>query len=407
MLPNKLKTMKRKVIALGVLMLMAGFQQAMGQDKEASEGYVFTSVKEIKTTPVKNQYRSSTCWSFSGIAFLESELLRMGKPEVNLSSMYVVRNAYSDKGERFVRFNGSNNFAAGGAFYDVIETIRKYGIVPEENYPGLNYGEDKHVHGELDAVTRAYVDAVVKNPNRKLSTAWLNGLNGILDAYLGANPANFTYNGKNYTPTTFAQSLGLNLDDYIYITSFSHHPFYTKFVLELPDNWAHGEVYNVTIADFEKIFDHAVDNGYPVAWASDVSDKGFSWSKGVAVVPDVNYEEMSGSDKDRWTKLSQKDKDAKLYAFDGPGKELTITQELRQEAFNNYQTTDDHGMLLVGKAKDQAGNVYFKVKNSWGLDGKYDGFFYASKPFVLYKTTSIMVHRNAVPKEILNKLGLK
>lgn len=399
--------MKKIALTLSLLIFAVGFQVAIGQVNDTVEGYVFTPIKEIKTTPVKNQYRSSTCWSFSGVAFLESELLRMGKPEVNLSAMYVVRNAYSEKADRFVRFNGTNNFGPGGSYYDVIETIRKYGIVPDEVYPGLNYGEDKHIHGELDAVTRAYVDAIVKNPNKKLSTAWKSGFSGILDAYLGINPSIFTYNGKSYNPNTFFQSLGLNLDDYIYITSFSHHPFYTKFVIELPDNWAHGEVYNVTIEDFEKIFDNAIDNGYPVAWASDVSDKGFNWSKGVAIVPEVNFEEMSGSDKERWTQLSQKEKDAKLYSFEKPGKEMKITQELRQEAFNNYQTTDDHGMLLVGKAKDQTGTVYYKVKNSWGADGVYDGYFYASKPFVLYKTTSIMVHKNAVPKDILNKLGIK
>lgn len=399
--------MKKIALTLSLLIFAVGFQVAIGQVNDTVEGYVFTPIKEIKTTPVKNQYRSSTCWSFSGVAFLESELLRMGKPEVNLSAMYVVRNAYPEKADRFVRFNGTNNFGPGGSYYDVVETIRKYGIVPDEVYPGLNYGEDKHIHGELDAVTRAYVDAIVKNPNKKLSTAWKSGFSGILDAYLGINPSTFTYNGKSYNPNTFFQSLGLNLDDYIYITSFSHHPFYTKFVIELPDNWAHGEVYNVTIEDFEKIFDNAIDNGYPVAWASDVSDKGFNWSKGVAIVPEVNFEEMSGSDKERWTQLSQKEKDAKLYSFEKPGKEMKITQELRQEAFNNYQTTDDHGMLLVGKAKDQTGTVYYKVKNSWGADGVYDGYFYASKPFVLYKTTSIMVHKNAVPKDILNKLGIK
>ncbi|MGE0078782.1 MAG: aminopeptidase C [Bacteroidales bacterium] len=398
--------MRRVVVFFNLLLFVFSFQFAIGQENEKSEGYVFTPIKEIKSTSVKNQYRSSTCWSFSGVAFLESELIRMGKPEVNLSAMYVVRNAYNEKADRFIRFNGTNNFGPGGSYYDVIETIRKYGIVPEEVYHGLNYGENMHIHGELDAVTRAYVDAIVKNPNKKLTTAWLNGFNGILDAYLGTEPTTFTYNGKSYTPAAFSQSLGLNLDDYVYVTSFSHHPFYTKFVIELPDNWAHGEVYNVTIDDLESIFDNAIDNGYPVAWASDVSDKGFNWGKGVAIVPDVNFEEMSGSDKDRWTQLSQKEKDAKLYTFTNPGKEMKITQELRQEAFNNYQTTDDHGMLLVGKAKDQAGNVYFKVKNSWGTDGPYNGFFYASKPFVLYKTTSIMIHKNAIPKGIRSKLGI-
>ena len=398
--------MRNLVLFLLILFLANGVNVAYAQETDKLEGYIFTPIKEIKATSVKNQNRTSTCWSFSGVAFLESELIRMGKGEINLSTMYVVRNAYTEKADRFVRFNGANNFGEGGSFYDVIETIRKYGIVPEDVYTGLNYGEDKHVHGELFAVTRGYVDAIIKNPNRKLSTAWKNGFNGILDAYLGVNPVNFNYKGKNYTPSTFFQSLGLNLDDYIYVTSFSHHPFNSKFVLELPDNWAHGEVYNVTIDDFEKIFDFAIDNGFPIAWASDVSDKGFNWSKGVAIVPDMNFEELSGSDKEKWTQLSQKEKDAKLYAFDKPGKEMKITQELRQEAFNNYQTTDDHGMLLVGKAKDQAGNIYFRVKNSWGSDGKYNGYFYASKPFVLHKTTSIMIHKNAVPKDILAKLKI-
>lgn len=400
--------MKKLIVLLGVLVCSLGIQNAVAQNEKEleskPEGYVFTSINEIETTSIKDQNRSGTCWSFSGLGFLESEMLRMGKPKVDLSAMFVVRTAYSDKAEKYVRMNGALNFGGGGAFYDVAAMIKKYGIVPMEVYQGLNYGEDMHVHGEIDAVTKAYIEAVVKNPNRKLSTAWHNGFDGILDAYFGELPTKFQYNGKDYTPKTFAQSLGLNLDDYVYVTSYSHHPFYSRFILEVPDNWALAEVYNVTIDDLEKIFDNAVDNGYPVAWASDVSDNGFSWANGVAIVPDMENEELAGSDMARWTKMSPREKSKK--AFEKPGKELKITQEMRQEAFDNYQTTDDHGMVLVGKAKDQIGNIYYRVKNSWGIDGKYDGYFYASKPFVLYKTMSIMVHKNAIPKDISKKLGL-
>jgi bleomycin hydrolase len=330
----------------------------------------------------------------------------MGKPAVDLSEMFIVRNVYAGKAEKYVRLQGSMNFAGGGSFYDVIETIRKYGIVPEEAYPGLSYGEEAHVHGELDAVTKAYVDAVIKNPNRKLSTAWKAGFDGILDAYLGVRPTTFTYNGKEFNPKSYAESLELKLDDYVYITSYTHHPFYSNFVLEVPDNWAWGGVYNLPLDEFAQVFDNAINNGYSVAWASDVSEKGFSYQNGVAVIPDANLAEMSNSEKSKWTELSSREKEAMLYKFEGPSFEKKITQEMRQEAFDNYQTTDDHGMLIVGIAKDQKGNKYYKVKNSWGTTDKYNGFFFASEPFVLYKTMSIMVHKNAIPKEIAKKLKL-
>jgi bleomycin hydrolase len=322
--------------------------------------------------------------------------------------MYTSKNTYLDKADRYVRMQGTINYAGGGSFWDVIETIKKYGITTEEVFKGLNYGEDRHVHGELDDATKAYLDAIIKNPNRKLSTAWKRGLEGIFNAYLGENPKSFSFNGKDYTPSTFAASLGLNLDDYVFITSFSHHPFYKQFILEVPDNWAQKEAYNLPIDEFGQIFDYAIDNGYTVAWASDISDKGFSYKNGVAVVPDVNVVDMSDSDKAKWTNLSDKEKETQLYTFDKPCFEKTITQELRQVGFDNLQTTDDHGMLIVGTAKDQNGKVYFKIKNSWGTAGsKYNGYFYASKAFLLYKTTSIMVNKNSIPKPIAVKLGLK
>lgn len=399
--------MKKKLSILLISLICLIYVRGFSQETK-TEGYIFTPVKEIKHTPVKNQSSSSTCWIFSGLGFLEAELLRIGKPEVDLSEMYISRNTFTDKAVRYVRMQGTINFGGGGSYWDVIETIKKYGITPEEAYKGLNYGEENHVHGELDNAGKAYLDAIIKNPNRKLSTAWEKGFEGILDAYLGANPKTFTYNSKEYTPMTFAQSLGLNLDDYVFITSFSHHPFYKPFVLEVPDNWAAKEAFNLPIDEFAQIFDNAIDNGYTVAWAADISEKGFSYKNGVAVVPDVNLTDMSETDKAKWTNLSGKEKDAQLYSFDKPCFEKTITQELRQESFDNYQTTDDHGMLIVGTAKDQNGKIYFKIKNSWGTAGsKYNGYFYASKAFVLYKTTSIMVNKNSIPKPIAAKLGIK
>ncbi len=399
-----MKRIKFYLTLMLLLNLSVGAVFAQEFKDEVKEPYTFTDLKVIPSTSVKNQNRSSTCWSFSGMAFLESELLRMGKPSVDLSPMFVVRNIYTMKADRYVRFNGTNNFGPGGSFFDVLEAIKRFGIVPMDVYQGLNYGEESHVHGEVDAVTKAFLDALIKNPNRKLSTAWENAFNGILDAYFGQAPQNFTYNGKSFTPETFAKYLEINPDDYVVITSFNHHPFYQKFVLELPDNWIHGEAYNVTLADFDRIIEYAIDNGFPVAWASDVSDKGFSWSKGVAIVPDFDDMENAGSDKDRWTLLSNKEKEKTLYSFEKPVKEMVITQDIRQIAFDSYQTTDDHGMVLVGKATDQLGNTFYKVKNSWGADGKYQGYFYASKAFVLYKSTNIMVNKKAIPADLLKKL---
>lgn len=394
--------MRKNTLLAGLLILSAS-TIALAQDKQ-TEGYIFTSLKEIPTTSVKNQFRSSTCWSFSGVGFFESELLRMGKPSVDLSPMFVVRKSYAAKAEKYVRMQGALGFSGGGSFYDVLDVIRKYGMMPMEAYQGLNYGEEKHVHGEIDAVTEAYVKAIIKNPNRKLSTAWLKGFNGIMDAYLGEIPESFTYKGKSYTPKSFAESLGINPDDYVCVSSYTHHPFYTEFIIEVPDNWQLATVHNVPMHEMMQIIDNAIDNGFPVAWASDVSEGGFSWKHGVAIVPDMESQELQGSDMARWTKMTAQEKNEK--AFEKPGKELTITQEMRQAEFNNFQTTDDHGMVLCGAAKDQAGNIYYKVKNSWGTDSKYEGYFYASKPFVMYKTMSIMLHKDAIPKAIRQKMKI-
>ena len=364
--------------------------------------FAFTTVKENKITPVKNQANSSTCWSFSGLAFFESELLRMGKPAVDLSEMFVVHRSYTDKAEKYLRMNGTSNFAPGGSFYDDVYVLKNYGIVPDSVMNGLNYGETKHVHGELDALTSAFMTTMVKNPNKTISTAWKPAFEGILNAYLGKLPTEFTVNGKKHTPVSYANSLGLNMDDYVSITSFTHHPFYTKFAIEIPDNWRWAESYNIPLDEFGRIFDYAVENGYTVAWGADVSEKGFT-RNGIGVLPETKKENLVGTDQAKWVGAPTP---TGKYAVNGPVKEQNVTQESRQLGFDNYQTTDDHGMLIYGIAKDQNGDRYYMVKNSWGEDSKYKGIWYVSKPFVMEKTINILVHKDAVPKEIRKKLGI-
>ncbi len=376
--------------------------------EKKAEGYVFEDVISLPTTPVKDQYRSGTCWSFSALSFLESEMLRLGKPEVDLSEMFVVWHTYSDKAIKDVRLHGHLNFAAGGAFHDVTNMISKYGIVPESVYNGLNYGEDKHVHGEMDRVLKQQVDGVIENKNRKLTTVWHDAIEGTLNSYLGEIPDKFDYKGKQYTPQSFATNfVGLDFDDYVEITSYTHHPFYSKFILEVPDNWSWDEMYNVPLNEMEEIIDYSLKNGYTVAWAADVSEKGFVTSnKGVAVLPAAPAEDMTDAEIARWEALPEKDKDKELYELQKPVPELEVTPEMRQEAFDNYQTTDDHGMQIVGTAKDQEGETFYKVKNSWGDYNEYNGYFYTSKPYVRYKTMCIMVNKNAIPQSIREKLEL-
>ena len=374
----------------------------------AQEGYQFTDKKVIgKTVPITNQYRSGTCWCFSTLSFLEEDIIAFGGEEMTLSQMWVVRHAYFDKAIKYVRLHGNLNFAVGGAAHDVPEMIAKYGIVPLEAYPGYNYGTTMPEFGEIDAVLKAYVEAIIKNENGKLTTAWINGLNAILDAYFGVRPEKFTYKGKEYTPKSFAESLPVKMEDYIEFTSFTHHPFYSTFALEVPDNWMWGEMYNLPLAEMTQIVYATLEAGHPVAWGTDVSEKGFNGGKAIGVIPESVEKNLIGSDAEKWGKLSEAEKRTKINNLEGPMKEMTITQEMRQEAFDNYQSTDDHGMVIVGTAEDQAGNPFFKVQNSWGESGPYKGFYYFSLPFFEYKTMDIMVHKSMVPKEIMKKIGLK
>lgn len=393
-----------KKLLVASLVLACSFTTVTAQENGE---YVFTPVKELKITPVKNQNRTGTCWSFSGVGFLEAELLRQGKGEVDLSEMFIVSHSYKDKADKFVRLHGELNFAQGGSFGDVLYATKHYGAVPESVMNGLQYGEDQHVHGELESLATSYVQTVIKNPNGKLSPVWKKGFDGIVDTYLGAVPEKFTYNGKEYTPQSFAKELGLNIDDYVSLTSYTHHPFYTAFPIEVQDNWRWDLSYNLPIDELMEVFDNAINTGYSIAWASDVSEKGFT-RNGVAVAADVKAFETSGSDQDKWVGLSRTEKDAEIKKMlEKPCQELVITQEMRQKDYDNYQTTDDHGMMIYGIAKDQTGKKFYMVKNSWGTDNKYKGTWYVSEPFAAYKTMNIVVHKDALPKAIKTKLGLK
>lgn len=373
-----------------------------------STGFEFTDVKVVKTTPVKDQNKSGTCWSFAGVSYFEDEIMRKGGPELNISEMFIVRQCYLDKAKKYVRMGGTINFAQGGSILDIPYVWENYGAIPEEVYAGLNYGEVKHDHYELFDVLNGYIKGVLKRGTKKLSTAWLEGFEAILDAYLGKIPETFEYNGKTYTPESYAKELGLKMDDYVAVTSFTHHPFYKPFALEVADNWLWGEYNNVPMEELKAIVDNAINNGYSISWAADVSEGGFKWTKGYAVIPEeVNAADMDGTELSRWVKLSDKEREEKRFEINGPVKEQVITQESRQLGFDNFETTDDHGMTIVGIATDQEGNRYYKVKNSWDTNQIYDGFFYVSEPYFLAKTLSILVNKEAIPSNILKKMNLK
>lgn len=368
-------------------------------------GYTFKVVKENQITPIKNQNSSGTCWSFAGVGMLESELIRMGKGEFDLSEMYIVRRNYEDKAIKYARLHGHLNFAAGGSFADVVETIDQFGILPEEAYEGLSYGSVTHDHGELDKVLKGYMDGIIGA--RNVTPVWFDGFSAILDTYLGEVPETFIHEGKEYTPHTFREYLEINQNDYVSLTSFTHHPFYTSFPIEVPDNWRWATSYNLPMDELMQVMEHAIMEGYTIAWASDVSESGFSRS-GIAIVPDENAPENAGSDQEKWLGQSVRERDTELRMRVGRDllAEKTITQEMRQEAFDRYETTDDHGMQIYGIAEDQQGNIFYMVKNSWGETGPYNGLWYASDPFVRYKTMSIVLHKDAIPAHLLRKMGI-
>ena len=388
-------------LALGLIMATGAMAQEFTPE--------FTVVKENPITSIKNQNQAGTCWCYSSLAFIESELLRMGKGEYDFSEMFIVHNTYLDRAEKAVRTHGDVSFAQGGSFYDVIYGMEAFGLVPEaEMRPGVMYGMELSNHNELSAVSDAVVAAIAKGNHRSLQVSpegemlWKKSIEAIHDVYLGERPESFTYEGVEYTPKSFYESLGLNASDSVSLTSYTHHPFYTTFALEIPDNWRWAQSYNLPIDELMEVFDNAIMEGYTIAWGSDVSEKGFT-RQGTAVLPDeAAGADLQGSDMAKWLNLTEEQKQAAT-----AGAQKWCTQEERQRAYDNWETTDDHGMQIYGIAKDQNGTEYYMVKNSWGEAGTYKGLWYVTKAFARYKTMNIVVHKNAIPKDIRKKLNIK
>lgn len=365
----------------------------LNASEKSKENFKFTDVINLGTTSVKLQGSSGTCWSYSTNSFLESEMIRLGKQPVELSQIYSARNVYVEKGVNYVRMHGAVTLGDGGALHDVINMYKKYGTVPREVYTGLNYGTDKNKFGEMAALIEGVLTAVVKNPNGELTPNWKKAYTAVIDSYLGTVPENFTYKGKNYTPQTFAKEVvGINPDEYVEISSFTTSPYYEKTTMMVPDNWSFDQVYNVKVNDMTDVIDNALKKGYTVAWATDVSEKSFSWKNGVAYVPTKKFDDMTAEEK--------------ADMFNGPKAEPEITPEMRQAAFDNYTTTDDHGMHIIGLTKDQTGKEYYIVKNSWGATNDYKGYLFVTKNFVKYKTTALLLNKGGIPTEIAKKLGV-
>lgn len=369
---------------------------------------VFTVVKENKITSIKDQSRSGTCWAYSTLSFFESEILRNTGKTYDLCENYVASKTYMDRAIASVRMHGDISFSQGGSSYDPLYCAVNYGLCPEDAMPapGTPQGDSLNNFDEFFNVMTPYVEGIAKSNSKKLTPAWKKGLQGILDAYLGECPKEFTYEGKKYTPQSFAQSLGLNWDDYVSISSFTHHPFWKPFVVEVQDNWRWKQSYNVPLDDMMRIIDNAVNEGYTIMWGGDVSEDGFT-RKGLGIAYDTKkVQSMAGSDADRWLRLSATEKNQKFDSLGINAPEIVPTQEMRQEAYDNWETTDDHGMHLYGIAKDQNGREYYMVKNSWGEFGDYKGTWYMTKAFIAYKTMDFMVNKNAIPSDIRKKLGI-
>ena len=397
--------MKKTLIILALGFVAAS---ALAQPKPAIQfpEYTFTTIKANPITSVKNQYRSGTCWAYSAIGFFESEAIRLGKITDTLqypdfSEFYVVSNSYYERAVKYVRLDGNLTFAIGSEADDVLDVIRDHGIVPNSEMTGLQYGTELPVMAELDAVLLSFVKAIVKNPNKTLSTAWKKAYKSILDAYLGPCPETFTVDGKEYTPATYRDAMKINPADYVTITSFTHHPFYTKFAVDVCDNWRGDLAWNVPIDELMSIVDNAINNGYTVAWGADVSHPGFTRNGLGILIDPAAAKATAGSDQERWVgKTDGEKKDIEVV-------EVVPTQESRQIEYDNKTLTDDHGMQIYGIAKDQNGKKYFMVKNSWGESGKYKGIWYVTEAYVKGQTLDIMVHKDAVPKDIRSKLGIR
>ena len=398
----------RKLRLIGLLGLIGLMSPICAEEQADSiEGWQFTTIDSVGITPVKDQNRSGTCWCFSTLGFLESEILRTKGIELDLSEMFIVSHNMLDRATYFVRQYGEGSqYAPGGSAYDVIYCMEHYGLVPQDAMPGIRYGDTLPNHTEVDAICKGFLNGITGGKVKKLSPVWREAFQAIWDAYLGKCPETFVYNGKTYTPLEFKDWLGLKESDYISLTSYTHHPFYTRFALEVPDNWRMDQMYNVPMDEMMQIIDNAIKHGYTLAWGADISETGFT-RKGVGVVPDADHgADITGSDAARWLGLSADDKRKELTKKPLP--EIEVTQEMRQKAYDNWETTDDHGMQIFGIAKDQNGKEYYMIKNSWGTaKSDYKGIWYVSRAFMAYKTNNIVVHKDAIPKDIKKKLGIK
>ena len=391
----------KKLFTLALLALIATGASAQDEKKAADNKPVFTVVKELPITAIQDQNRSGTCWNYSTLSYFESEILKKSGKTYNLCEAFVANKTYMDRAIQVVRLHGDCQFAQGGSAYDVLYALQNYGICPEDAMPapGSMQGDSLFNFNEFFSILEPYVNAVARNKASK-------GLQGILDAYLGKCPETFTYEGKTYTPQSFAASLGLDWNDYVSITSYTHHPFYTAFPVEVQDNWRNPLSYNLPMDEMMRIIDNAIAEGYTVAWGGDVSEDGFT-RQGLAYAVDTKAaESMQGSDMARWLKLSSSKKRDILDEMGCNVPELTPTQERRQERYDNWELTDDHGMLIFGIAKDQNGKEYYMVKNSWGESGNYKGIWYMTKAFIADNTMDYLVNKNAIPKDIRKKLGL-
>ena len=394
-------------LALAAL-LAAGTQAEEAKDSVKSNKPVFTTVKENPITSVKDQNRSGTCWDYSTLSFFEAEILKVTGKKMDLCESFVANKTYMERAIQVVRYHGDCQFSQGGSAEDVLSVLKNHGICPEEAmpFPGSLYGDSLNNFNEFFALLEPYVNAVAKSTAKKISNQWKVGMQGILDAYLGQCPEKFTYEGKEYTPKTFVQSLGIDLNDYVSITSYTHHPFYTGFAVEVQDNWRFPLSYNLPLDEMMQVIDNAVEQGYTIAWGGDVSEEGFT-RQGLAYAIDTKAtESLAGSDMAKWLKMSAAKKHNLIDSLGCTVPEIVPTQELRQERFDNWELTDDHGMLIYGTAKDQNGREYYMVKNSWGETGDYKGTWYMTKTFIAANTMDFLVNKNAIPKAIRKKLGL-
>lgn len=397
----------KKILTLALLALLATGANAAKPKKAArSNKPVFTTIKENPITSIKDQNRSGTCWDYSTLSYFESEILKATGKTYDLCEAFVANKTYMDRAVQVVRLHGDCQFAQGGSAYDVLHVLKNQGICPEDAmpFPGSLYGDSLNNFNEFFGQLEPYVAGIAKSTANKISSQWKVGLQGILDAYLGQCPEKFTYEGKEYTPKSFAASLGLNFDDYVSITSYSHHPYYTQYAVEVQDNWRNPLSWNLPMEDMARILENAVMNGYTVAWGGDVSEPGFT-RKGLAYFVDTKKAEgLSGSDMARWLKLSPAKRTNLIDSLGCKVPELEPTAEQRQQRFDNWELTDDHGMLIFGIAKDQHGKEYYMVKNSWGETGDYKGIWYMTKNFIVANTMDYMVNKNAIPADILQKM---